>query len=100
MIFENKNALPATESIKVIANTDLEIAIGGGKCSTKFEPFFIGQQDVQMVDVGSSETKSHRQIFHILGQHQKERCGRLLISELWAEEGCWSGYPPHQIPGR
>jgi len=88
--------VPIQSNVKVTANTDVEIAVGGGKCEEKYEPFFIGQEDVQMVDVGSSKTKSHRQIFHILGQHQKDRCGRLLISELWAEEGCWSGYPPHK----
>jgi len=88
--------VPIRSKVKVVANTDVEIAVGGGKCEERHEPFFIGQDEVQMVDVGSSETKSHRQIFHILGQHHKDRCGRLLISELWAEEGCWSGYPPHK----
>ena len=88
--------VPIQSKVTVRANTSVEIAVGGGKCEEKYKPFFIGQEDVQMVDVGSSETKSHRQIFHILGQHHKDRCGRLLISELWAEEGCWSGYPPHK----
>jgi len=88
--------VPIQSKVKVIANTDLEIAVGGGKCEEKYAPFFIGQEDVIMVDVGSSETKSHRQIFHILGQHHKEKSGNLLISELYAEEGCWSGYPPHK----
>lgn len=87
---------PINSSIIVHANTDIEIAVGGGKYDRQLEPFFIGQDDVKMVDVGSSETKSHRQIFHILGQHHKRRRGRLLISELFAEEGCWSGYPPHK----
>jgi 5-deoxy-glucuronate isomerase len=87
---------PIKSNIEVKANTDVEIAVGGGLCDTEHEPFFIGKDDVKMVDVGSSDTKSHRQIFHILGQHHKGRCGRLLVSELWAEEGCWSGYPPHK----
>jgi len=87
---------PINSEILVRANSVVEISVGGGKCEEKYEAFFIGQEDVQMVDVGSGETKSHRQIFHILGQHHKDRCGRLLISELWAEEGCWSGYPPHK----
>ena len=87
---------PIEAKVIVAANSDVEIAVGGGIYEEKLEPFFIGQDDVKMVDVGSSETKSHRKIFHILGQHHKDRCGRLLISELWAEEGCWSGYPPHK----
>jgi len=87
---------PIQSKVKAIANTDVEIVVGGGKCDEKYEAFFIGQDDVVMVDVGSSDTKSHRQIFHILGQQHKDQSGRLLISELWAEEGCWSGYPPHK----
>lgn len=88
--------VPIQSEVKVTATIDTEIAVGGGKYEEKLEPFFISQDDVVMVDVGSGETKSHRQIYHILGQHQKDRCGRLLISELYAEEGCWSGYPPHK----
>ena len=49
-----------------------------------------------MVDVGSPETKSHRRIFHILGHNGAGRSGNLLVSELYADEGCWSGYPPHK----
>jgi len=49
-----------------------------------------------MVDVGSPETHSHRRIFHILGQNGNGRAGNLLVSELYADPGCWSGYPPHK----
>ena len=87
---------PLSSKVVVNANSDTEIAVAGGVCEKKYEPFDIRKQDVVMVDVGSSDTKSHRQIFHILGQQHKGRCGRLLVSELWAEEGCWSGYPPHK----
>ena len=76
---------PIQSTVVVRAATDSEIAVGGGKYEEKHEPFFIGQDDIVMVDVGSSETKSHRQIFHILGQHHKDRCGRLLVSELYSE---------------
>jgi 5-deoxy-glucuronate isomerase len=88
--------VPLNSDVSIKANSDVEIAVGGGKYDRKFAPFLIGEKDVKIVDVGSSETKSHRQIFHILGQHHKGRCGRLLVSELLAEEGCWSGYPPHK----
>ena len=59
-------------------------------------PFRITPEEVDMVDVGSNETKSRRRIFHILGNRQADRVGRLLVSELYADEGCWSGYPPHK----
>jgi 5-deoxy-glucuronate isomerase len=49
-----------------------------------------------MVEVGSAVTHSRRRIFHILGQNGAGRSGNLLVSELHADPGCWSGYPPHK----
>jgi 5-deoxy-glucuronate isomerase len=89
--------IPVGSTVKVISNmNDTEIAVAGGKCDREYEPFRITPQDVEMVDVGSSETKTHRRIFHILGKNADGRAGNLLVSELYAEEGCWSGYPPHK----
>lgn len=73
-----------------------EVAVAGGLCEQPFAPFRIAPEDVQMVDVGSRDTHSHRRIFHILGQNAAGRAGRLLVSELYADDGCWSGYPPHK----
>ena len=73
-----------------------EVAVAGGWCDQPFAPFRITPEDVEMVDVGSRETHSHRRIFHILGQNGVGRAGRLLVSELYADNGCWSGYPPHK----
>ncbi|MEP7456698.1 5-deoxy-glucuronate isomerase [Phyllobacterium sp. SB3] len=82
--------------VEITAITDCEIAIAGGRWTEKMEPFRVTPDEVDMVDVGSNETKSRRRIFHILGNRQAERVGRLLVSELYADEGCWSGYPPHK----
>ena len=49
-----------------------------------------------MVEVGSHDTHSRRRIFHILGQNGAGRAGSLLVSELYGDPGCWSGYPPHK----
>jgi 5-deoxy-glucuronate isomerase len=73
-----------------------EVAVAGGLCEQPFTPFRIPPEEVEMVDVGSPDTHSHRRIFHILGQKQVGRAGRLLVSELYADNGCWSGYPPHK----
>lgn len=73
-----------------------EVAVAGGLCEQPFAPFRIAPEDVQMVEVGSRETHSRRRIFHILGQNATGRAGRLLVSELYADDGCWSGYPPHK----
>ncbi len=73
-----------------------EIAVAGGLCATPFAPFRVTPEEVQMVEVGSKETHSRRRIFHILGQNAAGRAGNLLVSELYGDEGCWSGYPPHK----
>ena len=81
--------------IKAI-NQEAELAVAGCICNSSFRPFRISPEEVDMVDVGSNETKSRRRIFHILGQNARGRTGNLLVSELHADEGCWSGYPPHK----
>ena len=81
--------------IKALKN-DVDLAIAGCICPNSFNPFRITPGEVDMVDVGSNETKSRRRIYHILGQNAKGRTGNLLVSELHADEGCWSGYPPHK----
>lgn len=73
-----------------------EVAVAGGVCEQPFAPFRISPEEVQLVDVGSPDTHSRRRIFHILGQNAAGRAGRLLVSELYADPGCWSGYPPHK----
>jgi 5-deoxy-glucuronate isomerase len=73
-----------------------EVAVAGGVCATPFAPFRITPEEVSMVEVGSKETHSRRRIFHVLGQNAAGRAGNLLVSELYGDEGCWSGYPPHK----
>ncbi|MGA3006947.1 MAG: 5-deoxy-glucuronate isomerase [Opitutaceae bacterium] len=73
-----------------------EVAVAGGRCDLSFRPFRVEPAAVQMVDVGSRETHSRRRIFHLLGQNAAGRAGPLLVSELFADPGCWSGYPPHK----
>lgn len=73
-----------------------EVAVAGGRTTGTFEPFRITPEEVEMVDVGSPDTHSHRRIFHILGHNGLGRAGNMLVSELRADAGCWSGYPPHK----
>jgi 5-deoxy-glucuronate isomerase len=74
----------------------VEVALAGAPTDEDHAPFRIRPEAVESVVVGSSETKSKREIFHILGQNAAGRVSRLLVSELYGEEGCWSGYPPHK----
>jgi 5-deoxy-glucuronate isomerase len=78
------------------AEPGTEVAVAGGRCAQRFDPFRIAPEEVEMVEVGSAATHSRRRIFHILGQNGTGRAGNLLVSELYADPGCWSGYPPHK----
>jgi 5-deoxy-glucuronate isomerase len=82
--------------VAIVAKSRCEIAIAGGLWDRSMAPFRVRPEEIDMVDVGSNETKSRRRIFHILGQNGAGRAGNLLVSELYADEGCWSGYPPHK----
>lgn len=87
---------PVGAEVTVAARGAAEIAVAGGICDTPFAPFRITPEEVDAVEVGSLDTHSRRQIVHLLGQRQNGRCGNLLVSELYASDGCWSGYPPHK----
>jgi 5-deoxy-glucuronate isomerase len=86
----------ANADVAIVARNCCEIAIAGGLWEQPRAPFRIRPESVDMVEVGSTETSSCRRIFHILGQNGAGRAGNLLVSELHADQGCWSGYPPHK----
>jgi 5-deoxy-glucuronate isomerase len=88
---------PAGAGVRLSATRDgTEVAIAGGVCDRAFSPFRVSPAEIEVVDVGSAETRSHRKIFHLLGQNGVGRAGNLLVSELYCDDGCWSGYPPHK----
>lgn len=100
-VWENHRAdsvyAPTGAQVRVTAVSD-EVAIGvaGGRCDTAYKAFRVAPEEVQPVDVGSPETHSRRVIHHILGAKDKGRTGNILVSELYADPGCWAGYPPHK----
>lgn len=88
---------PLGASVRVAAiGGPVELAIAGGLTDARHRAFRIRPTDVEAVDVGSPGTHSRRRILHILGQNGRDRTGHLLVSELYADDGCWSGYPPHK----
>ena len=75
----------------------MEIFVAGGVYEEQLEPFAIRTPDIDLVQYGSDDTKTHRKIKHILGQANVENRGRLLVSELFTVgAGGWSGFPPHK----
>ena len=74
-----------------------EIFIAGAKFDRVLEPFDVREAELDLVQYGSDETKTHRKIKHILGSRQHGRVGRLLVSELYTVgQGGWSGFPSHK----
>jgi 5-deoxy-glucuronate isomerase len=75
-----------------------EVFIAGARFEEEgLEPFAVRADDIDVVQYGSDETKTHRKIKHILGTKYRDRVGRLLVSELFTVgAGGWSGFPPHK----
>ena len=74
-----------------------EVFVAGAKYEEVLEPFAVKGEEIDLVQYGSDDTKTHRKIKHILGQRQSGRVGRLLVSELFTVgAGGWSGFPPHR----
>ena len=74
-----------------------EIFVAGGVYEKKLSSFRIKPEEVQKIQYGSDNTKTHRKILHILGKKAEGRIGRLLVSELFTVgKGGWSGFPPHK----
>lgn len=74
-----------------------EIFIAGAKFDQVLDPFAVRADEIDRVQYGSDDTKTHRKIKHILGTKYHGRVGRLLVSELFTVgAGGWSGFPSHK----
>ena len=74
-----------------------ECFIAGAKYDKILEPFDVRADQLDLVQYGSDETKTHRKIKHILGANYHDKVGRLLVSELFTVgQGGWSGFPSHK----
>ncbi len=74
-----------------------EVFVAGAKYDRALAPFVVRADEIDLVQYGSDDTKTHRKIKHILGQRYHDRVGRLLVSELFTVgAGGWSGFPSHK----
>jgi len=81
----------------VCISDEAEIFVAGAKFDEVLTPFAVRKDEIDVVQYGSDDTKTHRKIKHILGQKQADKVGRLLVSELFTVgQGGWSGFPPHK----
>ena len=74
-----------------------EVFVAGGVTDKRFKSFRVTPEEVDKVQYGSDDTKTHRKIYHILGKNAEGRAGNLLVSELFTVgAGGWSGFPSHK----
>ncbi len=90
--------VPGGAAVEVECLSDrAEVFVAGARCDQVFQPFTVSAAEIDVVQYGSDDTKTHRKIKHILGQKQAGRVGRLLVSELYTVgAGGWSGFPSHK----
>jgi 5-deoxy-glucuronate isomerase len=90
--------VPSGAMARMICVSDAaEVFIAGARYEKPLAPFIVRAADIDSVQYGSDETKTHRKIKHILGTKYRDQVGRLLVSELFTVgQGGWSGFPPHK----
>ena len=90
--------VPSGAKVDIVCVSDsAEVFIAGAKFDKVLDPFDVRGADIDLVQYGSDDTKTHRKIKHILGQKQADKVGRLLVSELFTVgQGGWSGFPSHK----
>lgn len=74
-----------------------EVFVCGARYDKVLDAFAVRADELDLVQYGSDDTKTHRKIKHILGQKYHDKVGRLLVSELFTVgAGGWSGFPSHK----
>lgn len=89
--------VPVGAKATMVAVNDTEVFIAGARYDTVLDPFDVRVAELDTVQYGSDDTKTHRKIKHILGTKYHDKVGRLLVSELFTVgQGGWSGFPAHK----
>jgi 5-deoxy-glucuronate isomerase len=89
--------VPTATGARITARTATEVFVAGARFAETLRPFAVRAADIDRVQYGSDDTKTHRKIKHILGAAYHDRVGRLLVSELFTVgAGGWSGFPSHK----
>lgn len=89
--------VPSGAAARITARTETEVFVAGARFGETLRPFAVRAPEIDVVQYGSDDTKTHRKIKHILGAAYHDRVGRLLVSELYTVgAGGWSGFPSHK----
>ncbi len=89
--------VPTGARAEITCTAEAEVFVAGARFDQVLAPFAVRAADIDPVQYGSDDTKTHRKIKHILGTKYHGRVGRLLVSELYTVgAGGWSGFPSHK----
>ena len=90
--------VPVGAKVTIVCMSDeTETFIAGARYDKVLDPFDVREAELDTVQYGSDDTKTHRKIKHILGTKYHDKVGRLLVSELFTVgQGGWSGFPAHK----
>ncbi|WP_299698695.1 5-deoxy-glucuronate isomerase [uncultured Tateyamaria sp.] len=87
----------AAKAEMVCMSDEAEVFVAGAKYDKVLDAFAVRNDELDLVQYGSDDTKTHRKIKHILGTKYHDKVGRLLVSELFTVgQGGWSGFPSHK----
>ena len=84
--------VPYQDSIEIVANSDIEIALCSAPGGGNFETRLISPQDIDYQLRGESTNTRH--IYNILPENHPAHS--LLVVEVKTPAGNWSSYPPHK----
>ena len=79
---------PTDMPAQMICTSDsCEVFVAGARYEERLVPFAVRKSEIDVVQYGSDDTKTHRKIKHILGQKQAGKVGLLLALNLHKQKG-------------
>ena len=77
--------IPCNQEVKIkCVSRNCELFIAGAKYDKILEPFVIRSNEIDLVQYGSDETKTHRKIKHLLGQTKSESWEIISLRTLYS----------------
>ncbi|WP_027724812.1 5-deoxy-glucuronate isomerase [Tuberibacillus calidus] len=96
-VFDGKGTaiyVPCQTEYKVVAESDVHIAVCKAKAEQKFEPFVVKPDDV-IVNHRGKESWT-REVHDLIPDSLENKVQRIILGETFNEAGKWSSYPPHK----
>ena len=89
--------IPCNQEAKIkCVSRNCELFIAGAKYDKILEPFVIRSNEIDLVQYGSDETKTHRKIKHLFRAKTKSESWEIISLRTLYSAGGWSGFPSHK----